>query len=274
MKQSTIFIISFVVVTFTGCNAAENQSEQESKQTATSTDDSSIPKQTATTLAKEEQLAEIEALVDQLVFAEGDAKNQPVLSPGISDNSEAYRKRFESCTAAFQQLTALKDIAFPVLLKHLDDKRESIQFRNHYINNSVGNACYWNIYYQLQDRPDDYSQYGYSRMGKDGKNHPKPYWEGTPFDEAGGLREWLSANADLSYTQKQIECLQWLLEKEKIIGAPDDESYRLNILPLEIQILKRRLEMGDEVDAELKRLRKMKANKSTDEIDKDLSPFQ
>lgn len=55
----------------------------------------------------------------------------------------------------------------------------------------------------------------------------------------------------------QIKCLKWLLEREKKIGVPDPESYFINILPLDIQILKRRLEAGDDVADELKRLQEI-----------------
>ena len=159
-----------------------------------------------------------------------------------------------------------------MLIKHLDDKRQSINFRNHHLGNSVSHACYWNIYFQLQDRPPDYSRYGYSRKGRDGKDHPKPYWKGSPFDEAGGLREWLTANENLNYQQKQIKCLNWLLEREKLIGAPNAQSYFINILPLEIQILQRRLENGEDVETELKRLRNIQMGKLVDQVPKELLP--
>lgn len=104
---------------------------------------------------------------------------------------------FGGCQDAFQKLSEQEDAAFPVLVKHLDDKRQSINFRNHFSGNSVGDACYWIIYFQLQDRPRGYSRYGYSRFGRYGKGCPKPYYEGTPFDDAGGLQEWLAANEKL-----------------------------------------------------------------------------
>jgi hypothetical protein len=189
----------------------------------------------------------IEELVDQLVFADGNASNEHVFSPGVNDKSPEYAQRFKKVQDAFDKLAKLKVKAFPILVKHLDDKRQSINFRNHYLANSVGDACMWNIYFQLQDRPGNYSKYGYQRKGRDGQNHPKPYWEGTPFDDAGGIAKWLEQNKDMSYTEMQIKCLNWLLEGEKKIGASDAESYFENILPLEIQILKRELEQGLDV---------------------------
>lgn len=216
--------------------------------------------------------ATIRQLIDQLVFEGGEAADEPVLSPGIGDDSDEYRRRHERCQKAFKQLSSFKERAFPYLVAHLDDKRPSINFRNHDVRHSVGDACYWTIHFQLQDRPKDYSSYGYQRKGRDGKWHPKPYWEGTPFDEAGGLREWLEVNKALSYPQMQIKCLKWLLEGEKEIGAGDAESYFEDILPLEIQILRRRMESGEDVGAELERLRAIQREKRAGDVPSELLP--
>jgi hypothetical protein len=231
--------------------------------------------------------AEIRQLIEQLVFNDSDASNKPIINPnmkvvdsegnakpinGESDDAEKQRREFNSCQDAFNKLLELKGAAIPILVEHLDDKRQSINFRNHYMGNSVGDACYWNIYFQLQDRPRDYSRYGYSREGRDGEDHPKPYWEGTPFDDAGGLKEWLEKNKELNYIEMQIACLNWLLEREKKIGASDADSYFLNILPLEIRILERRIENGDDVSSELKRLVNIREKKLVDQIPSELLP--
>ena len=236
--------------------------------------------------ANKAQEGEIRQLVEQLVFADRDATDQPVINPEISvinpeisedsedypEDSEDYRKRFETCQKAFQKLSEFKSLGFPVLIEHLDDKRQSINFRNHHLGNSVGDACYWNIYFQLQDRPQDYSEYGYSRKGRDGKDHPKPYSEGTPFGKADGLRKWLKVNKDLTYLEMQIKCLKWLLEREKQIGASDADSYFVNILPLEIRILERRKENGENVGLELRHHQKVRDEKLVAEIPQELLP--
>jgi len=223
--------------------------------------------------AASNQEAEIRKLIEQLVFQHKNASQTPLLSPGIGGNDDKeYKRQFDKCQQAFRKLTEFKGAAFPFLVEHLDDKRPSIHFRNHSMGHSVGDACYWNIYFQLQDRPNDYSSYGYSRKGRDGKDHPKPYWEGTPFDEAGGLKAWLEQNKDLSYPEKQIKCLNWLLAREKAIGAPDPESYFENILPLEISILERKQEAGADVNRELDRLRKIMKGKLINEVPVELLP--
>jgi hypothetical protein len=214
---------------------------------------------------EDKQTAEAMKLIEQLVFDHPKASDPIVYSPR-DEHGQEYKRRFEKCQQAFRKLTELGEAAFPVLVAHLDDKRPSIHFRNHYMGHSVGNACYWNIYFQLSDHPRDYSSYGYSRKGRDGKDHPKPYWEGTPFGGAGGVKAWLEENRALSYREKQIKCLAWLLDREKAIGAPDAESYFENILPLEIRILERRLQKGDEVKEELARLRRILKDKLAKEI--------
>ncbi|MGQ0635798.1 MAG: hypothetical protein ACT4QC_14400 [Planctomycetaceae bacterium] len=189
-----------------------------------------------------------------------------------SPEANEFRKRFESCEAAFKQLSKLNVVAIPVMLEHLDDKRQSINFRNHYLANSVGAACYWNIYFQLQDRPENYSSYGYKREGRDLKPHPKPYWQGTPFDDAGGLKKWFDQHKHLTCRQMQIECLTWLLEEEKEIGACNPDSYFENILPLEVRILERRQDSGDNVERDLTEARKVLVEKDAAKIPKELLP--
>ncbi len=206
----------------------------------------------------------IRSLIEDLVFTEEKAKasGTTLIRPeNDSKNDKECQRQFEKCQQAFVKLSDFKAKAFPFLVEHLEDNRPSIHFRNHSSGHSVGNACYWVIYFQLQDRPRNYSSYGYRRTGRDGKKHPKPYWTGNPFYEAGGVAKWLKVNKDLSYPEMQIKCLQWLLEQEKKIGAPDAEGYFVNILPLEIRVLERKAETGANVTAELKRLRTVLKNK-------------
>jgi hypothetical protein len=229
--------------------------------------------------------AHIERLIELLVYDDSKADNSPVIQPfvqmdGSSSESLESTKRFFRVYEAFEKLASYKAMAFEATVAHLGDQRKSLTFRNHYLANSVGDACYWNIYFQLQDRPEGYSRYGYQRQGRDGKSHVQPYYKGTPFSEyykEGGaphndLTGWLEANKDLSYPQMQVKCLTWLLDEEKAIGAPDAESYFINILPLEIQILKRKIECGDKVEAELASLERRLKDKRADEIPPELLP--
>ncbi len=223
-------------------------------------------------VANADQEREIRSLIEQLVFENKPGSEEPPFSPGVIENDEDYRKRFKSCQSAFNKLAAFRELAFPFLIEHLKDNRQSIPFRNHHMGFSVGDACYWNMFMQLQDRPKNYSEYGYQRKGRDGKMYVQVYQEGTPFDAEGGLVKWIEKNKGLTLAEKQIKCLQWLLEKEKQIGAADEDSYFLNILPLEVRILERRQEAGENVAVELQRMRRIQEQKLVDQIPLELLP--
>lgn len=223
--------------------------------------------------ASDEEEKAIRSLIEDLVFSHEKAKGIVVFSPRMGgDFDDDYKRGFERCQRAFKRLREYEGKALPILAEHLDDKRPSINFRNHMLGRTVGDACYWNLHFQLQDRPENYSEYGYVRKGRDGKRHVKPYWEGSPFDEAGGISKWLEANRGLGYAEMQIKCLQWLLELEREIGAADAESYFLNILPLEIRILERRLQLGADVEAGLKRLRDVLEKRDVSAVPEALLP--
>jgi len=216
--------------------------------------------------------ADVRALIEQLAYSDEpapDFRKLPIQNPGQNDDPETRGNKYAVIRNAFKELTELREVGIPFLVEHLNDNRQSLPFHKN-TGSSVGDACYWNIYYQLQDTPRDYSEYGLSRKGRDGNDHTKPYWESTPFE--GGLTEWLEKNKDLSYVQKQIKCLQWLLDREKSIGVPDAKSYYINILPLEIQLMQRRLENGELVQAELQRLIEIRDKKLDNEIPLDLLP--
>lgn len=273
MKRScTPLLLAVCLLCLTQCPIVLNQATAAPPEERQAVSSQSVPsqcvQQQAATIrqkkakATPQQEKQIRALIEQLVFDESiDPKDE-----------KAVEKQCDRCYDAYAKLFRYKELAFPALVEHLDDKRPSIHFRNHYLEHAVGNACYWNMLTQLEDRPKDYSRYGYARIGLDGKSHPKPYWKGTAFDEAGGLKKWLIANQGLSYTEQQIKCLKWLLSEEKKIGAADAESYFVNILPLEIQILKRRQQLGHDVQAELKRLQHIKAQKLVNQIPVELLP--
>jgi hypothetical protein len=232
-----------------------------------------------------EQEVEIRKLIEQLVMSPvANPKRKPgsTVPPEQSDpfadavdsgDAEEQRRRVAVCRKAYMQLAAFKELAIPFMLEHLEDQRPSVPFQNHWKGSTVGDACYRNIRDQLEDLPSDYS-YVYSRIGRDGKMHVKPYWVNSGELSQEGLREWMKRHGGLSYTEKQIKCLSWLLAEERKIGACDPESYFKNILPLEIRILHRRVELGEDVGIQLERLQKVLKEKNADAVPSELLPEQ
>lgn len=194
-------------------------------------------------------------------------------SPEILAELRGYTK---VRTEAFKRLTAFSELAFPVLVSHLDDERPSRMHWNHTFVKTVKGMCYRVIHDQLTEFPPGYSQYGWQRTGRDGEGHVKPYWAGSPYDEFGergaGLAKWLQQNENLTYPEKRIKCLNWLLDGEKKIGVIDPEGYYENILPLELAILELKAEAGQDVADELARAREVAKTKPASQVPKELLP--
>ncbi len=43
-------------------------------------------------------------MIEQLVFAEGEVSDDPVIHPDMAENGEHYKERFKTCEKAFQKL--------------------------------------------------------------------------------------------------------------------------------------------------------------------------
>jgi hypothetical protein len=83
----------------------------------------------------------IRGLIEDLVFAHERAAETPLISPGINGNDDKeYERQHKKCHQAFNKLSEFKGKAFAFLVEHLEDKRPSIHFRNHYMGHSVGDA--------------------------------------------------------------------------------------------------------------------------------------
>lgn len=231
-------------------------------------------------VASEDEAAAIQSLIEQLWFQTLSKPNEfgivrdpanPMGAAREDATSREDRRRSLRCRLAFDMLTDLKDLAFPFLMGHHDDTRLSPDFHGHLRESSVRISCYLIVRYQLEDYPADYGRYGYQRKGRDGQAHVVPRYSECPFD-MDGIRGWLKENEGLSYAGKRIRALQWSLSQEKKIGASDADGYFENILPLEIRILERREEMGENVAAELRRLEEVRDKKLVELIPKELLP--
>ena len=203
------------------------------------------------------------------VFGVIDPPDSHDIPPEVFKEIQGYAKvRID----AFKRLTAFNELAFPFLASHLDDKRPSSMHWNHTFVKTVGSMCHRVIHDQLIEFPAGYTEYGYQRTGRDGKGHVKPYWAGTPYDAADGLGKWLKQNQDLTYAEKRIKCLTWLLDEEKKIGVIDHNGYYVNILPLELKILELKAEGGQDVATELARVRELSKTKPGNQAPKELMP--
>ena len=206
---------------------------------------------------------------DPLFGVDGSPPFQDEPPPDVLKMLQGFQK---TRNEAFEKLTAFKDLAFPLLAAHLEDKRPSLKWWGHSYANTVGRMCYRVIHDQLTEFPAEYGGFGHVRTGRDGKDHVRPYWDCAPHGKSGGLGEWLIQNQNLSYTEKRIKCLTWLLNEEKRIGVIDPRGYYVNILPLELGILELRAETGHDVTSELNQVRGLLKTRPGNKIPKELMP--
>ena len=141
-----------------------------------------------------------------------------------SDPTDDVGDRRARAYAAAEALHALGKQAFPHLLEHLDDNRESVEFQRLNRRQYVGEACYCIIAYQILDVPPDFAM-SIFRTGADGKSHERPYSsaEQDLFDSST-IAAWLKQREAEPLVALQVEALEWLLEEENKIGYPDSKS--------------------------------------------------
>lgn len=233
----------------------------------------------AAAVASEEEAAAIRKLIDQLWMdvvprteKSGDSPPENPYDIPEDDITRENRRRAKRCALAFERLSNLGELAFPFLIEHLEDKRPSVDFHGHLRDRFVGTACHLIIRYQIEGYPEDYGQYGYQRIGKDGGLHvvprnrsDSPFWD---------IRNWLESNRDVSLAGKRIRAMEWALDQERKIGAFGAEGYYVNILPLEIGILERKAELGADVGGELKRLKKIRDERKEESEPRELLPVK
>ena len=121
-------------------------------------------------------------------------------------------------------MSALGKQAFPYLLEHLDDNRESVELQRLNRRQDVGDACYSIIAYQILDIPPDFAM-SIFRTGADGKSHQRPCSSAVQdlFDSST-IAAWLKQREAEPLVALQVEALEWLLEEENKIGYPDSKS--------------------------------------------------
>ena len=142
------------------------------------------------------------------------------ISSGPTGDADGRRAR---AFAAAEELHAMGKHAFPHLLEHLDDKRESVEFQRLNRQQYVGEACYCIIAYQILDVPDGYP-IPFLRTGADGQRHHRPYAVEQDLFDSSTITAWLKQRESEPLAALQVEALEWLLEEENKIGYPDNRS--------------------------------------------------
>ncbi len=96
--------------------------------------------------------SEIKALIEKLAISNEPAADAPVYTPSI-DTPKSDPKA--AAYAAAERIRTYGKDAFPYLLKHLDDQRQSVAFRR-VLPSTVGDACFCIIRDQVFNLPKDY----------------------------------------------------------------------------------------------------------------------
>lgn len=224
-------------------------------------------------VASPQQEKEIRELIEMLVITERESvltdSAEGVRTAELEEELAGYIKARKD---AFNRLTAFQELAFPMLAEYFDDDRPSAMVWNHIFARTVGTVCYRVVHNQLMELPPDYSDYGLTRIGRDGERHIKPYWEPEPYADSNGLANWLRDNEGLSYAEKRIKCLNWLLDGEKKIGVIDPGGYYTHVFALELEILKQKAAMGKDVAEALARALVQWEARPADQVPKELLP--
>jgi len=177
--------------------------------------------------------AEIEALIEKLAISDEPAINGPIYTP--SKNTPRTDKRVVAYDAA-KKLMSYGKQTFPYLLKHLDDKRQSVAFRRVEPHN-VADACFCIIRMQVFFLPEDYRG-SFCRTGADGKMHDRAYFLKPALFTYDTIESWLEERKEKSLEEMQVEALQWLIEQEKRIGFQNKKDKKDFLYTLERQLSK------------------------------------
>lgn len=169
----------------------------------------------------------IDALIERLAISNEPAAEEPVYTP--SRDTPKSDRRMVAYGAA-EELRKLGYAAFPQLIAKLDDRRQSGAF-GRWRRHDVGMACYSILMWQVYSLPDDASASFY-RTGADGKPHSRPVHLDQIWEKEG-LGPWLEARKKQPLIEIQLEALSWVLDREREIGAQDEEAKKEHIAPLE-----------------------------------------
>jgi len=171
---------------------------------------------------------DINSLIEVLAISNEPAGNEPIYTP--TPGTPKNDPRLLAIQAA-EKLTKQGTNAFPKLLEHLNDNRQSVAFRR-VIPHDVGDACFCIIRGQIFNLPGDYKGSFY-RVGADEKLHARPLFFKPALFDRKTLPKWLEQRKDKTLQEMQIEALTWLIEQERKIGFRNVEGKEAYLYPLE-----------------------------------------
>jgi hypothetical protein len=179
----------------------------------------------------------IRALIEKLAISDRPAPKEPLVTYNNPKNAELVQR----VEATASEIEKFGSIAFPQLMAHLDDPRQSVPFRR-VLPSTVADACLSIIMRQVYALPNGYSETAsLYRRGADGKLHEQPVWSRQIYDGVGA-RKWLTDRKNRTLRELQLEAVEWMLKIQKEIGARTTAEREEYIAPLEAQVTKLRRE--------------------------------
>lgn len=170
-------------------------------------------------------------LIDKLVLLKSDV----TIEAGNSYLKDEARERIGNAETSLVE--AGRD-AWPVLLQHLDDKRESIPSMEVTGPDTVGRQCHSLLSAQVVDLPEGYVQ-SKMRKGKDGEWHETP---GMYYSFSPDLKSWFLNRGDRTLNEMKLEVIKDVLRMNDEIGYPSiEEKNRIRgLLQQQIKLLEDR----------------------------------
>ena len=179
----------------------------------------------------------IRALIEKLAISEQPASNEPFVTYNNPRNAELVKQVHSTAN----ELEKFGMAAFPHLIAHLDDSRQSVPFRR-VLPSTVGDAFLSIVMRQIYALPNGYSDTAsLFRRGADGKLHEQPVWSKQIYDGIGA-HKWLTDRKGKSLRELQLEAIEWVLKIQKEIGARTRAERDEYIAPLEAQVARLRKE--------------------------------
>lgn len=168
---------------------------------------------------------DLPGLIDALAISDAPALPDPLITLSNEANATLAKRIYQVADKIESRGTK----AFPLLIAHLDDRRQSVPMRNA-LPATVGDACFAILTRQLITLPAGYPQ-SIMRTGRDGGSHARPL-AGRYWIHENQLAAWLNARKPWSIPNLRVEVTRWVLAEEQKIGVASEEDREKYIAPL------------------------------------------